>query len=339
MVKTTQIKKGGYIVSGYSAVGKKEHEGPLGKFFHKWFEDDYLGEKSHEAAERKLLKTAFDGAVRAAKLKFGDIDAILSGDLLNQIISASFASRGASSAFLGVYGACSTMALGLGLGATMTQLGAFKRVLVGVSSHFATAERQYRLPLEQGSQRVPVAQWTITGAGATVVSSDKPTEETGAKKSFCPRIVSATFGRIVDPGIKDANNMGGAMAPSAADTLTQFFRNTKTAPKDFDAIFTGDLGRLGEEIMRDLCAREGFTLGAEYSDCGWLVYDSGDAVQMGGSGAGCSAIVFNSYILKKLRSGEFRRILFIATGALLSATTALQGESIPCVAHLVEIRS
>lgn len=313
------------IIGWYSVAGKKESEGPLGKTFSQVVKDEYFGEKTHEAAERKFFVTAMQGAITAANVT---PDLVMAGDLLNQIVSASFAMRELGLPFVGVYGACSTMALSLIVAATFVDAGLAKNTVAAAGSHFATAERQYRTPLEFGNQRPPSSQWTVTGAGATVVSGQKQSDIV---------ITAATVGRVIDYGIKDVNNMGAAMAPAAADTLQRHFQNTKTKPQDYDAIFSGDLGRIGEEALRDLLREVGYDLGEHYYDCGKLVYSGQQKVDMGGSGCGCCAIALNGFILDKFKTGEYHKVLFMATGALLSPVTSYQGESIPSIANAVVI--
>jgi stage V sporulation protein AD len=279
-------------------------------------------------------------------MKKEQIDIVFAGDLLNQIVSSSFAMREIAVPFVGVYGACSTMALSLVNAAVYVDGGFINTAAAGVGSHFATAERQYRFPLEFGSQRPPFSQRTVTGAGAAVLAKQSAPKrragggtvsQSGGQNNIC--ITSATIGRVVDMGIKDANNMGAAMAPAAVDTLYNHFKNTKTEPADYDAIFTGDLGIIGEEILRDIMCGRNFELDARYSDCGRLVFGEGQNADMGASGCGCSAITLNGFILSKLRSGEYKRVLFMATGALLSPTTTFQGETIPCIAHAIVLES
>ena len=313
------------ILGWYSVAGKKESEGPLGQTFSRIVKDEYFGEKTHEAAERKLFVTAIEGAMYVTNVT---PDVVFAGDLLNQIVSASFAMRDLGLPYVGIYGACSTMALSLIVAASYIDGGLINTAVAVAGSHFATAERQYRTPLEFGNQRPPSAQWTVTGAGATVVA--------GHGKSDIV-ITCATIGRVVDFGVKDVNNMGAAMAPAAADTLRRHFQNTKTKPADYDAIFSGDLGRIGEEALRDLLKEDGYDLGENYYDCGKLVYSGKQKVDMGGSGCGCSAITLNGFIFDKFKSGEYKKVLFMATGALLSPTTSFQGESIPGIANAVVI--
>ena len=313
------------IIGWYSVAGKKESEGPLASTFSRIVKDEYFGEKTHEGAERKLFITAIQGAIQNAGVK---PDVVFAGDLLNQIVSSSFAMREIGLPYVGVYGACSTMALSLLVAATFVDAGVVKTAVAAAGSHFATAERQYRTPLELGNQRPPSSQWTVTGSGATVLSS---------KKQSKIAVTCGTIGRVVDYGVKDVNNMGAAMAPAAADTLVRHFKNTKTQPSDYDAIFSGDLGCIGAEALRDLLKDEGYDLGERYYDCGNLIFTGSQKVDMGGSGCGCSAVTLNGFILDKFQKGEFHKVLFMATGALLSPTTTFQGETTPGIANAIVI--
>lgn len=324
-MSTIIFKKQPRIVGWYSVAGKKESEGPLADTFSRIVKDEYFGEKTHEGAECKFFITAIQGAIQKAGIQ---PDIVFAGDLLNQIVSSSFAMRDVGLPFVGVYGACSTMALSLITAATFVDSGLVHTTVAAAGSHFATAERQYRTPLEFGNQRPPSSQWTVTGSGATVLST---------KKKSRLAVTCATIGRVVDYGVKDVNNMGAAMAPAAADTLARHFVNTKTKPADYDAIFSGDLGQIGEEALRDILKEKGYDLGENYHDCGKLVYAERQKVDMGGSGCGCSAITLNGFILGKFERGEYHKVLFMATGALLSPTTCFQGESIPGIANAVVI--
>ena len=324
-MSTIVFKKQPKIIGWYSVAGKKESEGPLGETFSRIVKDEYFGEKTHECAERKFFVTAIQGAMQSAAVQ---PDIVFAGDLLNQIVSSSFAMREIGLPFVGIYGACSTMALSLINAATYLEAGLAKTTLAVAGSHFATAERQYRTPFEFGNQRPPTAQWTVTGAGATVLSTDKKSKIA---------VTCATIGRVVDFGIKDVNNMGAVMAPAAADTLERHFQNTKTKPADYDAIFSGDLGQIGEEALRDLLKERGYNLGENYYDCGKMIYSGSQKVDMGGSGCGCSAVTLNGFILDKFKRGDYHKVLFMATGALLSPTTCYQGESIPGIANAVVI--
>ena len=317
------------IISYGSVVGKKEHEGPLSNEFDSYTTDSFFGEKSFEKAESKLQKTAVQTALDKAGLTPDDIDNIFAGDLLNQCIGSSFGLRSFGIPFIGLYGACSTMALSAGLAAVFIDSGAAKKTISVTSSHFCSAERQYRFPLNYGSQRTPTAQWTVTGSGALILGKD----------GGDIYISSVTFGEIEDLNIKDANNMGAAMAPAAAGTLLNFFKDTETKPDDYDIIFTGDLGYVGTNLLYELLEREGIDIRCRHSDCGTLIFDrEKQDVHAGGSGCGCSASVLCSYIMHRLEKGDFGNILFMSTGALMSPTSSFQGESIPGIAHLLNIK-
>lgn len=316
------------IIGNYSIVGEKEGNGSFKNYFDYILKDDTFGEKSYERAERKLLEHAIINSIDRCGLKTSDIDLLISGDLLNQIISSSFAAREYNFTFLGLYGACSTMAEALAVGATFIDSGCFENVACATSSHFSSAERQYRFPLELGNQRPPVSQWTVTGSGCSVLS----------KKDSYIKIVSATFGKVTDYGINDVNNMCAAMAPSAMTSLIAHFEDTKTTPDDYDLILTGDLGKLGSEILLDLMENKGYKLKDNYNDCGQMIFNNNQKTYQGGSGAGCSAVVLNSYVIQKMKEGAYGRVLFCATGALLSSTSCQQGETIPGICHIVELR-
>ena len=316
-------------VVGYgSAAGKKEAQGPLGSCFDKRFFDARMGQPTFEQAESVLQQEAVITALGRAKLKAEDIDFIFAGDLLNQCISSSYWFNYFNIPYLGQYGACSTMAQGLIMAAMTVESGAANRSVCVTSSHFCTAERQYRFPLEYGGQRTPTAQWTVTGAGSLVLENSNGS----------PRVVSATVGRIADLGIKDLNNMGAAMAPAAAGTIGDFLRDTATKPADYDLILTGDLGYVGTRCLYELLEREGIDIKANHNDCGLMIFDRATQdVHSGGSGCGCAASVLCAKIIPDMLAGRLRNVLFIATGALMSPTSAQQGQSIPAVAHLVNI--
>ena len=316
------------IIATGTIAGPKECAGIVGEFVDRQLSDDMFGEYTFEKAECKMLSTAIDTAIENAGLKRSDIDVLFSGDLLNQIISASFAARDFDIPFLGVYSACSTMSESMLLAAAMVNAGYAKRAVAATGSHFASAERQYRYPLEQGTTRPPQSQWTVTGAGGCVI----------ADKGEGISIVGGTIGKVVDFGVTDVNNMGAAMAPACADTLMRHFRDTGTSPDDYDMIVSGDLGALGSRLLKDLTWEKGYDISRNHVDCGEIVYKVIEDEFQGGSGAGCSAVVFNSYIMAKLISGQFSRVLFAATGALLSTVSSGQGESIPCISHAVELR-
>lgn len=317
--------------SGYgSVVGKHEYEGPLGKEFDSFDLDCRFGEESYEKAESRLQKIAVQTALRKSGYNETQIDCIFAGDLLNQCIGSFFGLREMEIPLVGLYGACSTMTLGLIMASNLIESGAAERTVAVTSSHFCSAERQYRFPLEYGSQRTPTAQRTVTGSGASILEV--------AEKG--PYISAFTIGKIQDLGVTDANNMGAAMAPSAADTLRAYFEDTKTTPKDYDVIFTGDLGKVGTELLYELMEKEGYDLRCRHSDCGLIIYNlENQDVHSGGSGCGCSASVLNSYIMHRFEDKSFKNILFMSTGALMSPTSSLQGESIPGISHLVNIKN
>ena len=317
-----------HILEGYTVAGPKENDGRYKGFFDHALEDDMFGQKTFERAERKMFEHAIDGAIAKANLSACDIDAIIAGDLLNQIVSASYAARKQHAGFVGIYNACATFVESLIIGSCMLNNG-LENVVCSAGSHFSTAERQYRYPLELGVLRSPVTQWTATGVGATVLSN--------MREVAVPKVTRATIGRVVDYGIMDANNMGAAMAPSACDTLVTFFKDTNTSPSDYDVIYTGDLGKLGSDILMDLTRQEGYDVSAQLHDCGASLYWDEQQTYQGGSGAACSALVFNSVLLGRLRRGEYKRILLAGTGALMSPTTSFQGDSIPAITHLVEV--
>lgn len=316
-------------VLGYAAVvGKKEGEGPLGDGFDAVFTDTRLGEKTWEKAESRLQKEAFTRALNKAGYSPSQVEVLFTGDLLNQNIASTFGMRDSNVPLLNQFGACSTMAQTLCLAAIFVDSGAADVAAAVTSSHFCTAERQFRFPLEYGGQRPSTAQWTATASGCVVVGLG------GGKVN----IADVCIGCIVDMGITDTNNMGAAMAPAAADTLQKFLQDTDTRPEDYDFIATGDLGAEGSALFKTLMAREGVKMGEEYFDCGMLLYDrERQDVHAGGSGCGCSASVLCSLILNNMESGKWRNGLFMATGAMMSPTSSQQGESIPGIAHLIHL--
>lgn len=309
-----------------SVAGKKESEGPLRRCFDITSQDTHFGQETWEQAEKHLQNMALNMLLNKAQLHEDQIGMVFSGDLLNQCIGSSFTLRNTGMPHLGLYGACSTMAESLLLAAMSVGGGFSDRVVAMTSSHFASSERQYRFPLGYGGQRTPTAQWTVTGAGAALVCS--------AGKG--PRIHSCTVGTVTDLGIKDANNMGAAMAPAAWATIRAHLEDLRSEPADFDRIITGDLGQIGKEVLLELARRDGISLGGRLEDCGCLVFDrEKQDVHAGGSGCGCSAITLCSYLLKELDSGRLKKILFCGTGALLSPTSTQQGLPIPGVCHAV----
>lgn len=325
--RTVQFENGVYIHSFAAVAGKKEGEGPMREWFDHIFTDEYMEQDSFEKAESMLQKKALERAMKKGGIKPRDLDYVFAGDLLNQCIGSSFGIRDFGIPFVGMYGACSTMMLSLGMASVFIESGAAKLAAAVTSSHFCSSERQFRFPLEYGSQRPPTAQWTVTASGCCIVSS---------KKSRL-QVKRYTAGEIVDLKITDANNMGAAMAPAAADTLLNFFADTGSHPEDYDYIFTGDLGYVGSELFLQLLSRQGVTL-QNHRDCGKLMFHRKEQdVHSGGSGCGCVGSLFCSYILESIKRGDLQRVLVIGTGALLSTVSTGQGESVPSIAHLVEI--
>ena len=310
--------------------GKFEAQGPLSGYFDELSQDSFFGEKTWEKAESAMQKKVVQRALNQARLKPKDIQYILAGDLLNQCIGSSFGLRELGIPFYGLYGACSTMGESLSLAAMLIDGGFAERTAAVTSSHFCTAERQYRMPVPYGSQRTPTAQWTATAAGCVILGAE----------GDGPRITTVTCGKIVDKGIADANNMGAAMAPAAYDTLSAHFAATHTGPQDYDLVLTGDLGVLGRQIVEDFFARDGVDMSENYQDCGVLLYDiQKQDMHAGASGCGCSASVLCGYLLRRMAEGHLKKILFAPTGALLSPTSSFQGESIPSICHALTIQT
>ena len=317
------------IISTYSCVGSEEEKGPLGKYFSYCSEDNKFGKDSWEKSESEMQRLALYGAIKKAGLCDSDIDILLAGDLLNQCVGSSFGLLEYDIPYVGLYGACSTCALGLALGASLYSGGIAKRVAATTSSHYCSSERQFRFPLEYGGQRTPTSQWTVTGAGAFILGDEG-----------CVSVKEAVFGISKDMGIKDINNMGAAMAPSCAETIKTYFSEGEKIPSDFDLIITGDLGYEGSDILKELLLSEGIDIRKNHTDCGILVYDrEKQDKHAGGSGCGCSASVMSAYIVKKMEEGELKDVLFIGTGALMNSLTMCQGQSIPAISHLVRLSS
>lgn len=316
-------------VAGHAnVVGKKEGEGPLADSFDQINQDDSFGEKTWEKAETAMQKLALSSALDKAGLSASALDYILAGDLLNQCIGSGFAVRGQDVPFFGLYGACSTMAESLSLAALLLDGGFATHAAAMTSSHFCSAERQYRTPLEYGGQRTPTAQWTATASGAVLLG----------RQGAGPFLTHVTVGVVTDWGIKDANNMGAAMAPAAYETIRAHLADTGRAPEQYDLIVTGDLGQLGAQLVRELFRRDGVELGENYNDCGVMLYDlKRQDVHCGGSGCGCSAAVLTGLILDEMAAGRWNRVLFCGTGALHSPVALGQGESIPGICHAVAI--
>ena len=314
------------ITAWASIAGKKEIEGPLSHTFDIKCRDTYFGQKTWEQAEKHMQQLVLKKLISKAEISQEDIDLVFSGDLLNQCIGSSFSLRNTGIPHLGLYGACSTMAESLLMASLAVGGGFSDRVVAMTSSHFASSERQYRFPLGYGGQRTPTSQWTVTGSGAALVCS----------QGNGPKITSCTIGTVTDWGIKDANNMGAAMAPAAYKTICAHFEDLHCAPSDFDLIITGDLGQTGKELLMELARKDGISIGGKITDCGTLIFDNTTQdVHSGGSGCGCSAITLCGYLLEQLRSGKIKKILFCGTGALLSPTSTQQGLPIPGVCHAV----
>lgn len=311
-----------------SIVGKKEADGPLAKYFDVCLQDEFFGEKTWEKAESKMIKFAIETVIRKSNIAVSDIDYLLAGDLLNQCISSSFGIRDFEIPFLGIFGACSTFVEGMMIGSMLLDGGAGNYALATTSSHFCSAEKQFRFPLELGNQRPPTSQWTVTGSSAAVLS----------KSGTGPFITHVTPGKIVDRGITDANNMGSAMAPAAVSTILTHLKDTNRKPTYYDAIITGDLGHIGKGIVLDLCKAEGFQLSSVYNDCGVLMFDKEKQdTHSGGSGCACCGTVFSGYFFNQLKEKKIKNMLLVATGALMNSTSTQQGESIPGIAHAVSI--
>ena len=318
------------ITAWASIAGKKEGEGPLGNFFDLVSNDTYFGEATWEQGEKKMQQLAMQTLVSKVGLELSEIDLVYSGDLLNQCIGSSFSLRNLDVPHIGLYGACSTMSESLLLASMSIGADYADRAIAMTSSHFASSERQYRFPLGYGGQRTPTAQWTVTGSGAVLVCSE----------GIGPIVECATIGTVTDLGIKDANNMGAAMAPAAFNTIRSHFEDLACGPECYDLIITGDLGQLGKELLFELFDREGIPLGNVLADCGNLVFDNTKQdVHAGGSGCGCSAITLCADLLPRLQTGRLSKILFCGTGALLSPTSTQQGLSIPGICHAVCIKS
>ena len=320
-----------HIAASAAVGGPMEAQGPLARDFDVLHEDFWLGQDSFEKAEQKLLEEACEKAIEKAGMKKEDIDVFLAGDLLNQIITSNFTARALAVPYLGLFSACATSMEGLALAALLVDAGKAKRVLTGVASHNAASERQYRYPTEYGAQKPPTAQWTVTGAGAAVVVE-------GHAPGTGVHITAATVGRVVDMGIQDPFNMGAAMAPAAVETIETHFRDLRLAGDHYDLILTGDLARVGHRICVDLLAERGLAIPRDrMADCGLMIYREDQPVFAGGSGAASSGTVFYGHILREMVRGNLRRVLMVATGALLSPVSYQQKESIPCIAHAVAV--
>lgn len=317
-----------YLASTATVAGPKEGKGPLGSDFDLIYEDLFMGQKSFEAAERKMLADACALALEKGNYRLEQMDYFLAGDLLNQITASSYSAAKLALPFLGLYGACSTLTLSLSLGAILVAAGFATNVLAATSSHNCSSERQFRYPTEYGFQRPSQAQWTVTGAGAAVIGAEGQP----------PRITAVTLGKVVDLSQNDPLGLGVAMAPAAASTLLLHFQELQRNPSDYDLIVTGDLGKIGMTLNRQILARSGYHLENNYNDCGVMIYNPDlQQVGAGGSGCACSALVGLGHIWRRMKEGELKRVLLVSTGALHSPTTLAQGENIPTIAHAVAL--
>lgn len=317
------------VVAGAAIVGPKEGAGPMGREFDQVLDDDRLGQDTYEKSEAELMTRTAYLTLKKAGLRPEQLQLMIAGDLEQQILAATICARELGAGFLGVYGACSTIAESMLVGAALIDAGHVDNTLCVTSSHFSTAEREFRYPQELGNQRTPSSQRTVTGSGAVVLATD------GAARA---RVELGTYGRVIDYDIPDVNNMGAAMAPAAADTLCAHFDDSGRTPADYDLIVTGDLGRIGRELLRDLMEQRGRPLPDDkLLDCGANMFTPEQDSCAGGSGCACLACVFGSMLLDRLAAGELRRILIMGTGALLSPVSSLQGESIPSIAHALSI--
>lgn len=315
------------IICAFGASGPKEGKGPLSGYFDKIFGDDRMGEDSYEWAEREMHYYAIHSAIKKAGLDIDSVDCMLAGDLLNQIVPSTFSARELGIPYMGLYNACSTFSECLIMGSFMINSGNMHYITCSTSSHFSSAERLYRYPLELGTQMTPTAQWTVTGSGCVVLSDS----------GEGILIDGVTIGRVVDYGITDTNNMGAAMAPACADTIKAHLADTGRNIDYYDAIITGDLGIFGSRMLVELLQDDGIDISNIHYDCGKMIFSEEQKVKMGGSGAGCSSLVFSTYFYRKLKSGEIKRALFLPTGALMSKDSSLQGETIPCISHAVSL--
>ena len=334
--QSVEFEKPPLIVGAASIVGQKEGNGPYGKYFDKIEKDPMAGAKTWEEAEEKFQEKAAKLAIEKCGLKPSDIRYLVAGDLLGQLIASSFGLMSLDIPIFGVYGACSTMGESLAIGSMLVDGGFADRVVALTSSHFASAEKQFRFPLGYGNQRPKAATWTVTGSGAVVLSSQMDTKKKLKGKTPVQHLVQVrgvTTGKIVDYGIKDSMNMGACMAPAAAEVIAQNMQDFGYLPKDYDQIVTGDLGKVGKDILIDILRARGYDISSNYMDCGIEIYEENQKVQSGGSGCGCSAVMLTGYILQKLQKGEWKRVLFVPTGALLSTVSFNEGNSVPGIAH------
>ncbi|WP_408954608.1 stage V sporulation protein AD [Natroniella sp. ANB-PHB2] len=317
------------VISSASIVGAKEESGPLGEYFDEAISDGYNKQKTWEQAQMKMTEDVLNLVLEKVKLSKDQIDCLLAGDLLDQTVASNFVARKFPVSYLGLFGACSTMAQSLAIGGMMVSGGAANQIISFTSSHYQATERQFRTPNEYGDKYPPYKQWTVTGTGAMILSN----QQGGVQ------IPSATLGKVIDLGVKDPQDMGSAMAPAAADTIIQHLEDTGRDPSYYDLIITGDLGEVGKSLVLELLAEKGCSIEDNYDDCGVMIYNSNQKTGAGGSGCGCSAVVTASYLLPQIMYGNFNKVLVLGTGALLSPLTSLQGETIPCIAHAVVLET
>lgn len=328
--QTIELDSKPVILEAFASVGKKEGEGPLGKYFDAVHQDEFLNKSTWEQAESELMRTTVLGVVANAQIKFSDIDYIFAGDLINQCTSSSFAIKDFGIPFFGIFGACSTMAEGLSLASMMVDAGFAQKTICTTSSHFCGAEKQFRFPVEYGSCRTPTSQWTVTGSGAAIISN----------QGEGPKVTHITTGKIIDMGVTDANNMGAAMSPAAADTIYTHLKDTNRSPSFYDLIVTGDLANTGSDLLIKLLKMQNTDISSNHKDCGSMIFDTkAQNVKAGGSGCGCCGSVFCGYLYKLLKSGKVKNLLLVATGALMNPVSASQGQSIPSIAHAVAIEA
>lgn len=331
--QSIQFENPPYIINSASIVGKKEGQGPMGKLFDKVGQDDLFGAQTWEEAESSLQKEALQLLLDKESLKKEDIQLIFAGDLLGQSIASSFGISSFDTPHVGLFGACSTSGLSIAVGSMAVAGGFVDRAACVTSSHFASAEKEFRFPLAYGNQRPLSSTWTVTGSAAFLLSSN-------AEKKARARVSGATFGKVTDYGIKDSMNMGACMAPAAADTIKLNLKDFGRKPEDYDKIITGDLGTVGQKLLFELLKEDGIDITKQHMDCGIEIFDSEKQdTNAGGSGCGCAAVTLSAYILKKIEEGVWKKVLFVPTGALLSKTSFNEGQTIPGIAHGVVLES
>ena len=331
-IQSVKFEEPPIICAAASVVGQKEGDGPFGDVFDQIESDPKVGGDTWEDAEGRLQERAAELAIQKAGCGKEAIRYIVAGDLLGQLMASSFGLAGFDKPLFGVYGACSTMGESIGIGSMLVEGGFADYVLAMTSSHFASAEKQFRFPLGYANQRPKASTWTVTGSGAVVICK-------GDQKQGMAKITGITTGKIVDYGVKDTMNMGACMAPAAASVVAAHFKDFGTDPSEYDQIITGDLGMVGKDILIDILRSEGYDIADRYIDCGIEIYGRDAQAQAGGSGCGCSAVMLAGYVLKQLEIGEWKRVLFVPTGALLSVVSFNEGNSFPGIAHAVRLET